>query len=642
MENLNQKQKEAVLATDGPVLVIAGAGAGKTKTLTHRIFHLINQGVAPANILAITFTNKAAKEMRDRVWKLLKNGVWREEVPFISTFHALGVHILRENHLLLDAPKYFNIFDKDDSKKAIKEALGSLHLDPKQYEPGKILAIISKEKGKFVTQDDYAQKSGDGYFQQIVAGVWDKYEEILNREKAFDFDDLLLKTAILLKQNQKVKEHYQNLWKYILIDEYQDTNEVQYIIAKLLSEKHKNIFAVGDVDQNIYTFRGANIKNIMNFEKDYPEAKIILLEENYRSTKNIIKAANKVIAKNQFRLKRDLFTENPEGEKISKFEGLDENHEGFFIAQKSKSLIDSGIPANEIAVLFRANFQSRVLEEQFFLNQIPYRMIGTRFFDRAEIKNILSYIKAAINPESFSDIKRIINFPPRGIGKVTLLKIFEGRENSLPKATKEKVENFKKLLSKIKEKTETLAPSDLIKFIIAETGLEKSFKKENESDMDRLENIKELVSLALKYDDLPAGRGLEQFLTEAALAAAEDIVEQNEKAVRLMTVHAAKGLEFDCVFICGLEDGLFPHKKSWQDEKNEDSEEERRLFYVALTRAKKKVFLSNAQTRTIFGSAEFNAPSEFLYDIDPDLLEDVTEEFLNNEDWRKPLLKIDF
>jgi len=651
MENLNQKQKEVVGLTEGPVLVIAGAGTGKTKALTHRILQIIKNGVSPDNILAITFTNKAAAEMKERIWKLMmeeKLESITSEKPFISTFHAMGVHILKENAHILKIPRHFNIFDKSDSKKAIRDALVSLGLDPKRHDPGKLSSMISKEKGKFVTIEEFEELSLDNHFQETLAQVWRKYESILWREKALDFDDLLLKTANLLKTNEGVRNHYQNLWRYIHIDEYQDTNEVQYVIAKLLAAKHKNVFVVGDVDQNIYSWRGANIKNILNFEKDYPEAKIVVLDINYRSTKTILKAANEIIVKNQFRIERDLSTDNPEGQKIIYFSGFNENHEADFIARKSKELIDSGVEAKEIAILYRANFQSRALEEAFLAQSLPYQILGTKFFERAEVKNILSYIKASLNPDSLTDMKRVINIPARGIGKVTLLKIFEGKEEELPVKMREKVRNFRSLLAKIRNKIEGSMPSEIIRFVIKETGMEDHLKKSSDEDVERIENMRELATLATKYDDLKGEEGLEKLLTESALASDQDSLifgrqktdEQN--GVKLMTIHAAKGLEFDYCFITGLEDGLFPHRRIGESNlKDEDSEEERRLFYVALTRAKKGVFLTNAQSRTIFGQITRSLPSEFISDINEDLLEVATDDG-NEGTWRKPLLVIDF
>jgi len=463
----------------------------------------------------------------------------------------------------------------------------------------------------------------------------------------------------LLKDNEEIRRIYQEKWQFVHIDEYQDTNEVQYLMSKLLVQNHKNITVVGDADQNIYSWRGANLKNILSFEKDYPEAKVVLLEQNYRSTKNILEAANVIIKKNKFRLDKNLFTDNLAGEKIGLYEALDENDEADFVATKileisdgsadavlSGSLSDSAEsalllgssacetprhdtsvhPLSEIAVLYRANFQSRALEEAMLRYNIPYQVLGVKFFERKEIKDTLAYLRAALNRNSLSDIKRIINFPVRGIGKATLVKIFANDTENLPIKMKIKIDNFYGILDEIKEKISTLKTSEVIKFVVKKSGIEYELSNGGEEEMERLENIKELATLALKYDNLVNGAGVERLLEDAALASDQDsLIERGEKkeikdAVKLMTVHASKGLEFKYVFVVGLEDGFFPHERH-DEGTNMDSEEERRLFYVAITRAKEKLFLSFANFRTIFGSRNINTPSEFISDIPADLLE---------------------
>jgi len=633
---LNEQQKEAVLQKDGPILIIAGAGAGKTKTIAHRILHLIKNGVHPENILAITFTNKAAKEMRERVEKIIADDkklnipLTYNHKPFISTFHSLGVHIIKENSRLIGLIKNFSIMDRNDSSKLVKECLKSLDIDPKQFEPSKILNIISREKGNLISAQDYSS-GGDmnGYtLQSVVQKVWPMYENKLAQEKALDFDDLLLKSYNILKNHKDVLEKYQNLWKYIHIDEYQDTNKVQYMTAKLLAEKNRNICVVGDVDQSIYSWRGADIENILSFEKDYPEAKVILLEENYRSTQTILSVANEVIKNNKLRKEKNLFTKNDVGEKVSFLKALNEIEEARFIARKSQELIAKGVSPREISVLYRANFQSRVLEEAFLTENVPYQVLGTKFFERKEVKDVLSFLRASLNPESLSDIKRIINVPTRGIGKVTILKIFEGGKDKLPEGIKEKVNNFFNLLAKIKNETEKLKPSEVIKFIIKESGLELELQRGNDEDKERLENMRELATLAIKYDHLPKPEGIEKLLEEAALMTDQDSLEKNENAVKLMTVHASKGLEFDYVFITGLEQDLFPHQGNGTEAKTpEEMEEERRLFYVALTRARIKLFLTYAEMRTIYGSQQMNLPSIFLGEFDNDYLEEENFEY---------------
>lgn len=627
-EGLNKAQKEAVLHTAGPMLIIAGAGAGKTKTITHRIINLIKCGTSPSKILAITFTNKAAKEMRERVENLMEIDstlnlpISMRERPFMSTFHALGVHILKENSQSVGISRHFTIYDKADGKRAVKEALEEMNLDPKQYEPSKILSIISKNKGDMITAIQYENEHTKEYFAKIVSQVWNKYEASLKKENALDFDDLLLKTALLLKNNKEVREHYQKIWEYIHIDEYQDTNKVQYMIATLLAQAHRNICVVGDIDQMIYTWRGASIQNILNFETDYLDTKVVLLEENYRSTQTILTAANRIIEKNVMRRKKVLFTKNEEGEKISTYMGFDENDEARFVADTCKNLIDQGINPKEIAVLYRANFQSRALEEYFLSKSVPYQILGTRFFERKEVKDILSFVRAALNPDSFADIKRIINVPPRGIGKVTLIKILAGKEKEFTGAMRQKIVDFRTLLARVNKMVFENKPSEVVKFILQESGLEKILRSGTEEDKERLENIRELVTLATKYDFLPQEEGIEKLLEDAALASDQDELQKDQTAVKLMTVHASKGLEFDYVFVTGLEEELFPHQKiGGETENEEESEEERRLFYVALTRARKKIFLTYTQMRTIFGSKKVNIMSQFISDIDEDLLE---------------------
>ncbi|MHB1330644.1 MAG: ATP-dependent helicase [Minisyncoccota bacterium] len=649
---LNKKQKEAVEATEGPLLILAGAGAGKTKTIAERIRHLVKKGTSPSSILAITFTNKAAKEMRERVEKMLSEDkslnkpVSMNERPFVSTFHSLGVHILKENSQRLNLPRHFAIFDKDDSKRAVKEALVNAGLDPKTHEPERILGIISKEKGRDTTFDEYANHAEGGYFVSVVSDIWEAYEKILKRDNALDFDDLLLKTVRLLRGNPQVREHYQKTWKYIHIDEYQDTNRVQYEIAKLLTSKDHNVAVVGDIDQNIYSWRGADIQNILKFEKDYPEAKIVLLEENYRSTKTILEAANTIIKKNKIRVEKNLFTSNAAGEKIGILSTFDEASEAEFIATKAKEVMSTGSASDEIAVLYRANFQSRVLEEAFLRHKVPYQLLGTRFFDRREVKDILSYLRASLNSECLSDIKRVINVPTRGIGKATIAKIFANDESTLPASTRQKISRFRKLLSDIRERALSSKPSETVAYIIASSGLESEWKNGKEEDQDRLENAYELVAFATRYDHLEPEEGVEAFLADSALQSDQDALSEEKTGVRLMTVHSSKGLEFDTVFVSGLEDGLFPHQKITKEGITaEESEEERRLFYVAITRARKKIFLTYAQARTVFGQRQVNIPSEFIFDIPEELVEEVDWNDIDTPRQgrgRNPIFEIDF
>lgn len=661
---LNDAQREAVETTEGPLLVLAGAGAGKTKTITYRILNLVKKGVAPENILAVTFTNKAAKEMGERISKLLgetselNRPISMVGKPFVATFHGLGAFIIKENFREAGVKKHFSIYDREDSKRVVKEALIKNGYDPKQYEPGKILGIISREKGNFVEANEYFENAGSEYFGGIVAKVWLDYEVALRKENALDFDDLILVAGKLL-QKEEIRKVYGEKWKYVHIDEYQDTNKVQYKIAEAIARDHQNICAVGDVDQNIYTWRNASIKNILGFEKDYKNSKLVVLEENYRSTKTILEVANRIIEKNKLRMKRKLVTKNAEGEKVGIFEALNENHEALFVVEKVKELQKKGANLSDIAVLYRANFQSRVLEEEFLAGEVSYQVLGTRFFERKEVKDILAFLRFCLNPESISDLKRIINVPPRGIGKTTLLKIVEGKEESLPAAMKIKLGSFRELLRRIKNFAMQNPPSKTIFFIAEEAGLNKNLEK-TEEGIERIENIKELAVLAGRYDKmftptLTVGvskseeghdfeknweEGIEKLLEDTSLASDQDSDKKEKDGVRLMTVHASKGLEFSYVFITGMEEGLFPHDRNNNENvSDEEAEEERRLFYVAITRAKKKLFLSYAQTRTIFGSRGSNIPSEFVLEIPDEFLE---REFLDYTPKHKPLLHIEF
>jgi DNA helicase-2/ATP-dependent DNA helicase PcrA len=621
LEGLNDVQKKAVLATEGPVLVVAGAGAGKTKTIAHRIAHLIEKGTKPTAILAITFTNKAAAEMRERVHVVSQKvqGLKPEDgQPFVSTFHALGAFIIKENARHLGLTKYFSILDRDESLSLIKQAMREQDINPQEIEPRKILSVISRTKGEGHALSQFQAK--DNYFESLVGNLWRRYEELARERQALDFDDLLLKILELWKRYPEILAEYQTRWKYIHIDEYQDTNTIQYTIAKMLANKHQNICVVGDIDQSIYSWRGADFRNLLNFEKDYPQATVITLEQNYRSTKTIIAAANQVITKNRARREKNLFTENEDGERIRLTIGIDENEEAQRIAEASSQLIKKGSRPQDIAVLYRANFQSRALEEAFLFNGIPYKVLGTRFFERKEIIDVLCYLKAALNPQDIESVKRVINIPPRGIGKVTIAKVFSNQVDTLSAKVAAQVRDFQEILTDIKRAADEQPPSIVIKYILTRSGLEQMLRDGSDEDRERLENIRELVTLALKYDALSQEEGIWQFLTEVALASDQDSMEKKDDSVRLMTVHAAKGLEFDYVFIAGLEQDLFPHKGMDREEKRDD-EEERRLFYVALTRARKKLFLSYAQIRTIFGSRQINMPSQFLGEIHDSLLE---------------------
>lgn len=623
---LNDPQQAAVLHTNGPLLILAGAGSGKTRVITHRIVHLIHTGVAPYNILAVTFTNKAAKEMRERVEKLIhqfppSDRAAIDSLPTVTTFHALGVRILREYHEVLGLRRHFTIYDRADSIRAIKQAMEKTNHNPKEFEPRKILSRISKAKGDAETPVAF-KESASSYPDQVTAEVWIKYEEIMALEHALDFDDLLIKTLRLIEQYEHVRLALQKRFQYIHIDEYQDTNRVQFEIAKLLTGESHNLCVVGDIDQNIYSWRGADIKNVLQFEKFFPTAVTILLEENYRSTKNIIGASNDVIEKNKNRVAKEVFTENGEGEKISLYAAMTGIDEAEYIARTAMKLVEAGSAPSSIAVLYRTNFQSRVLEEAFLNYGVPYQLLGTKFFERKEVKDVLSYLRLALNPGSNADLARIINEPVRGIGKVTMLKVIEGKKATLTGATKEKVERFDQIMSDIADEARTKILSETLKFIIKRTGIEVELKKNGtEDDLSRLENLRELVTLAVRYDELNPEEAVEALLENAALQSDQDEIKDKEEqdAVRLMTVHSAKGLEFTTVFISGLEEGLFPHERL--DDTGIDHEEERRLFYVALTRAEKKVYLTYAHMRTIYGQQKVNVPSNFINDISQEYVE---------------------
>lgn len=620
LDGLNEPQKEAVTTTEGPLLVLAGAGSGKTRVITHRIVHLILEGTAPQNILAVTFTNKAATEMRERVTNLIEQhaGAQRAGVdaqPVVTTFHSFGVRTLREHHATLNLPRHFIIYDRSDSNKAIKKAIEAAGYSPKQFEPRKMLSMISRAKGDAQSRLEYLE-SASSYPEKVCAEVWEHYERTLVSDGALDFDDLLLKTLHLLQRYPTVRETLQLRYKYIHVDEYQDTNKVQFAIAKLLAGPTNNICVVGDVDQNIYSWRGADIKNVLQFENNFPGAKSVFLEENYRSTGTIIAASNDIIEKNHNRIPKTVFTSNQQGEKIVLHAAHSGNTEAEYVVMKMKELIAEGAAPSDMAVLYRTNFQSRALEEAFLNYGVPYQLLGTKFFERKEIKDVLAYLRLALNPGSTADTTRIINTPTRGIGKVTMLKVVEGRRDELSGAALQKVEQFDQMMQDIADHARTEKISETLKFIIKRSGIETDLKKNGtEEDLERLENLQELVTLALRYDELDPEEGVEALIENAALQSDQDELQSKEEkdAVRLMTVHAAKGLEFPYVFITGLEEGLFPHERL--DDSGIDHEEERRLFYVALTRAEKRVYLTYAHMRTIFGSQRVNVPSSFLNDI---------------------------
>jgi DNA helicase-2/ATP-dependent DNA helicase PcrA len=614
------------MTIDGPLLVLAGAGAGKTRVIAHRILEILRQGAQPSEVLAITFTNKAAGEMRERVGALLaKHGQGQDQragrPPFVSTFHSLGLSIIKEHAKLLGYKRTPAIYDRSDCLREVKNALKAI--GEVEFEPRAVLGAISRAKGDGLSAGEYAE-GAVSFRERTVAAAWALYEKALRSDGAVDFDDLLLKAVELLHKHPEVREAYQKRWRYVHIDEYQDTNAIQERLAELLVGPEKNICVVGDPDQTIYGWRGAKIENILHFEKKYPKAKSVLLEENYRSTKTILDAANELISNNKNRPFKNLFTGQGAGEPISLYVAGDGGDEALFVARKIGELQQEGVRPQNIAILYRANFQSRALEEKLLDADVPYQVLGTRFFERKEVKDALSFIRAAIN-ETPADLGRVLDTLP-GIGKVTKLKILSGQEDALPAKMRTKVAGMRALLHKIQAGAQTAPPSELLRIVIVESGMEKAFKEDKLEGAERLENLAELVSLATRYDKLAPPEGLEMFLESAALASDQDEIKEEQNRVRLMTVHAAKGLEFAYVFIVGLEEGLFPYAREGEAESG--TEEERRLMYVALTRAKTKLYLSFAMMRVVFGNLDMRTASSFLEELPGELLFAETPERL--------------
>jgi DNA helicase-2/ATP-dependent DNA helicase PcrA len=616
LDELNPQQRQAAEHIDGPLLIVAGAGAGKTKTLTYRIRNLIQSGVAPKSILAITFTNKAAAEMRERLENLLPGN---DDLPLAVTFHALGVRILRNYHKELDLPKYFTILDSGDTNSLLKEAMLSEGIDPKEWDPKQIRNRISLLQGMGETHDSII--NSESSMDNIVGPVWNKYESLKRLQKSLDFGDLLSKTYFLLKNNPIVRKELQETWSHVHVDEYQDTNTIQYQISKLLLSENQHICAVGDSDQTIYSWRGATIRNILQFERDFPGAKIVVLEQNYRSSKTILDAASQIIKKNKSRFEKTLKATKAAGAKITVYQGVSAYDEAGFIAKEAARLINEGTrKPGDIAVLYRTNFQSRILEEAFLRQQVPYQLLGTKFFDRQEVKIVLAYVRYVLNPESLGDLKKIVNTPKRGIGKVSLAKILSDDADQLSGKAKDSYGDFCSVISDLQEHVTTDTASAFLQRMLIASGLQNMYQNGSRDELDRWENIQELVSFAAQYDHLEAPEGLQKLTEDAALLGEQDQMKDNEGggAVRMMTIHASKGLEFPVVFVAGLEQGLFPSDRGNDDR---DLEEERRLCYVALTRAEEKLYLSWAQIRNIFGQQVVQTPSEFLLDIPTHLTE---------------------
>ena len=620
IEQLNSEQLKAVNHIDGPMLVLAGAGSGKTKVLTNRIARLIEEGVSPSNILAITFTNKAAKEMKDRITRLV--GVTAYNIQ-ISTFHSLGLRILKENYSLLGYDKNFTIIDSDDVLTIIKKIMKELNLSKDYYNPREIKNKISSAKNAIMSVEDFSKVE----FDHKVVEVYKIYTKKLKQGNSVDFDDLLILPIKLFKTYPNVLEEYQDRYKYILIDEYQDTNEAQYTFSKILASKYRNIFVVGDNDQAIYAFRGTNYKNILNFEKDYPEAKSVVLEENYRSTKTILNAANDVIKNNKERKSKNLWSNKPVGDKITyKLVGT-EKEEASFVADEIKSLLEQGVKEEDIAVLYRTNAQSRVVEEYMLKKNIKYRVVGSfYFYNRKEIKDLLCYLRLISNHKDDVSLLRIINTPKRGIGEKTidnLTTLAVEQSSSIYEAiTSGKELAFKNLIEELTEESKTLSLTELVEDILEKSGIKKELSSSKLlEDEIRLENLNEFKGVTKSYEEEQGSATLEDFLDEISLVS--DLAEHQDGSnrVSLMTVHSVKGLEYDYVFIVGMEEGIFPHYNAINDGSQSAIEEERRLCYVAITRAKKKLYILAAKSRMLFGNTNINKPSRFIEEINKEYLD---------------------
>ena len=639
VKNMNSEQSEAVRTTEGPLLIMAGAGSGKTRVLTHRIAYLLDEkDVSPYNILAITFTNKAAKEMKTRVEHLVGE---EAQVIWMSTFHSMCVRILRRDADRIGIERNFTIIDPTDQKSVIKDVLKSENIDSKRFEPRMFIGAISNLKNELKTPED-AQKEANDFHSQMVATVYKGYQRQLSRNEALDFDDLIMTTINLFERVPETLEYYQNKFQYIHVDEYQDTNKAQYTLVKLLANKFKNLCVVGDSDQSIYGWRGADIQNILSFEEDYPEAKTIFLEQNYRSTKNILNAANEVIKHNSERKPKGLWTANSGGDKIQYYEAMTERDEAEYVVKEIMKHQRGGKKYSEMAILYRTNAQSRVLEETFMKSNIPYTMVGgQKFYDRKEIKDLLSYLRVIANSNDDISLQRIINVPKRGIGPSSVEKIQTyALQNNISmfdalaevdfiglskKVTQECISFYEMIQNLIKEQ-EFLEISEIVDEVLQKSGYKDMLDREQSIESrSRLENLDEFMSVPKDYEENTPleEQSLINFLTDLSLVA--DIDEADtQNGVTLMTMHSAKGLEFPIVFIMGMEESLFPHIRAIKSEDDHEMEEERRICYVAITRAEELLYITNATTRMLFGRSQSNMPSRFLKEIPEDLLDSHT------------------
>ncbi len=650
-KDLNDKQIEAVRAIEGPVLILAGAGSGKTKALTHRIAHMIERGISAHNILAITFTNKAAGEIKDRVTALLQGPSSELHVPsstpWMGTFHSICLRILRHEIKALDYTPNFVIYDEDDQLSLIKNVMQDLEIDPKKFNPKNVLGRISALKSELVDHEEFSDRNKE-YFEKIVAPIYVNYQTALKQNNALDFDDLIMLCVKLFQKNPQILEKYQNIFCYILVDEYQDTNRGQYVWVNLLAKRHRNLFVIGDDYQSIYAFRLANIRNILDFEKDYPEAKVILLEQNYRSTQNILTAANSIILKNTNQKHKKLWTEKGAGEEIILKEAANERREGDYVIETIRNNMKQGRSLLDFTILYRTHAQSRAIEEALIKYGLQYRILGgVKFYQRREIKDILAYLRLAINPNDLVSWNRIYNVPVRGIGQTTWQKIKNiTKQNILETLTNASsdlgigqkqvisLKSLAKFVEELSQKSTELSPSQLIKYILQKTNYESYINDKTSDGEARWENVKEILTATRKFDsssittelsktapDKSTERsqlGLESFLEEVALIQETDKLAKNADAINLMTIHSAKGLEFPIVFIIGMEDGIFPHSRSLFEPA--ELEEERRLCYVGITRAKERLYLTYCRERNLYGSTQFNAPSRFLFEIPENLI----------------------
>ena len=619
LDGLNKEQKEAVLHKEGPCLVLAGAGSGKTKVLTTRIANMINDGIYSGNILAITFTNKAAKEMRDRISNMVENNY-----AFVGTFHSFGLRVIRENTEKLGLTSNFTIIDSDDVSSVIKKIMKELDISTKEYSVSYIRNKISFIKNEMLSESE-VDKYLNSPPEKVAVKVYREYEKVLKRNNAVDFDDLLKRPVELFMQNDDILDKYQEKYRYILIDEYQDTNEVQYKLVKLLASKYRNLFVVGDVNQSIYGFRWSNYKNILNFEKDYPDSKSITLNQNYRSTNTILNAANSVIKNNVERKEVNLYSTFGDGVKIKYFRGNDEKDEVKFVIDEIKKLLDEGYDYNDFAILYRTNAQSRNVEDAILKVNWPYRVVGSYYFyKRKEIKDLLCYLRLISNHQDDVSLERVINVPKRGIGDTSINNLRSlARDNNecmFKCLSKPKEVEFKKLILELTEDAKDLDLTELIDVVLEKSGMKEELEKEHTLEADiRLENLMEFKSITENYQKETGTVNLEDFLEDISIVADSSEHETLDNAVTLMTMHAAKGLEFKVVFLIGMEEGIMPHSMSLNEAG--ELEEERRLCYVGITRAKERLYITNAKRRMLFGNTNMNPPSRFIAEIDGNLIE---------------------